>query len=334
MTEPIKRPAFQFYAGDWLQDANLRMVSSAARGLWIDMIALMHQAKPYGHLVLAGKPIEPAALAKLTGNTTKETIAWVREIKEADVCGIDDDGRIYSRRMVRDELLRNVRASGGHLGGKDGEKGGIHGSKGGRPAGQGGVNNPPPDANEESAKGGKEPPSEPPIKPPPSSSSSSSTASTTERTGDSTDPSPVDNPTPVKSSTSTPRAAAHSLARAEQTKRDMAEAAKNALPPDAPLPESVTRNRKRRPGVTHANGKDVTEDHPHETTQDTAEPPWWHSPAGITRMGTERGVNATDEGWDTYRLRVFAASGPGPWDDEQPVEVRKRIAEIRSQHHA
>ena len=48
----MKRPAFQFYPGDWLHDTAVRACSLAARGLWIDMLSLMHQGHPYGNLTL------------------------------------------------------------------------------------------------------------------------------------------------------------------------------------------------------------------------------------------------------------------------------------------
>jgi hypothetical protein len=49
-TSQRKRPAFQFYPGDWLRDMALRSCSMEARGLWIEMLCLMHDAVPYGHL--------------------------------------------------------------------------------------------------------------------------------------------------------------------------------------------------------------------------------------------------------------------------------------------
>lgn len=53
----MKRPAFQFYPGDWQRDAALRSCSVPARGLLIEMICIMHDAEPYGHLRVNGKPI-------------------------------------------------------------------------------------------------------------------------------------------------------------------------------------------------------------------------------------------------------------------------------------
>jgi hypothetical protein len=167
----MKRPAFQFYPGDWLRDAHLRICSSGARGCWIDLIAVMHQAKPYGHLVFNGKALDNAQLARMIGETPKDVARWVKELEDNGVASRDENGILYSRRMVRDELLRNARATGGPKGAEHGSKGAEFGALGGRPK----------QSTEESTRGDINPPSsqsrgvmEPPIKPPPSSSSSSS----------------------------------------------------------------------------------------------------------------------------------------------------------------
>jgi hypothetical protein len=46
----VKRPAFQFYPGDWRNNAKLRRCSHAARGAWIDVLCLFHDADEYGVL--------------------------------------------------------------------------------------------------------------------------------------------------------------------------------------------------------------------------------------------------------------------------------------------
>jgi len=122
----MKRPAFMFYPGDWLRNIRLRTCSIAARGLWMDMLCLMHQGEPYGHLALgiqkdpAGdanedvlRAILPANLARMVGSTEKEVSGLLRELEEAGAFSRTADGTIYSRRMVRDEKLRQVRAMGG-----------------------------------------------------------------------------------------------------------------------------------------------------------------------------------------------------------------------------
>jgi hypothetical protein len=102
----MKRPAFTFYPGDWLHDAAVRSVSLAARGLWIDMICIMHQANPYGHLVLNGKDILPTILARILGVEQKDIMEGLQELELSGVFRRDDAGVIYSPRMVRDEQIR------------------------------------------------------------------------------------------------------------------------------------------------------------------------------------------------------------------------------------
>lgn len=169
----MKRPAFQFYPADWRKDAALQSCSIAAQGLWINILCIAHECEPYGHMTVNGKAMTPAQIGRLVGLSAKECEKLLGELLEAGVSSVREDGGIFSRRMVRDEDLRNRRSDGGGAGAEHGAKGGKHGSKGGRPTKARGVSEPPlPPA--------EEPPLEtdphPPIKPPPSSSSSSSTS--------------------------------------------------------------------------------------------------------------------------------------------------------------
>jgi hypothetical protein len=113
----MKRPSFQFYPSDWLRDTALRTCSVAARGLWIDMICYMHEGNPYGVLKVNQKVILAANLAAMIGATLQETEGWLNELESAGVFDRGEEGEIMSRRMIRDEKLRNARASGGKLGG-------------------------------------------------------------------------------------------------------------------------------------------------------------------------------------------------------------------------
>lgn len=113
----MKRPAFQFYAGDWIHDAGLRICSLASRGLWIDMLAIMHQSEPYGHLIVNGKAITNATLARMVGAPSRQITKLLKELGDAGVYSRTENGAIYSRRMVRDEVIRQKRAAGGKLGG-------------------------------------------------------------------------------------------------------------------------------------------------------------------------------------------------------------------------
>ncbi len=153
----MKRPAFQFYPADWRKDAALQSCSLAAQGLWVNIMCIAHECEPYGHLVINGKPMTAAQIARLVGISAKECEQLIAEIIDAGVASRNDDGAIYSRRMVRDEEIRNKRAEGGKAGSEYGHLGAEHGAKGGRPANGRGV-------------------SKPPLEPPPSSSSSSSSS--------------------------------------------------------------------------------------------------------------------------------------------------------------
>jgi hypothetical protein len=153
----MKRPAFQFYPADWRKDAALQSCSVSAQGLWINFLCIAHECDPYGHLTVNGKPMSGAQISRLVGLSIKESDKLIAELEDAGVASRTDEGVLFSRRMVKDENLRNVRAAGGEGGREFGVLGAEHGKKGGRPPKVRGV-------------------IKPPIEPPPSSSSSSSTS--------------------------------------------------------------------------------------------------------------------------------------------------------------
>jgi len=113
----MKRPSFQFYPSDWLRDTALRSCSTGARGLWMDMICFMHEGTPYGHLKVGDKVILPSNLARMVGDSIEVVSDWLIELSQAGVYEKTDEGVIYSKRMIRDENLRIVRAAGGIKGG-------------------------------------------------------------------------------------------------------------------------------------------------------------------------------------------------------------------------
>lgn len=102
----VKRPAFQFYPADWRKDTALQLCSIGARGLWWEMICLMHEADPYGHLVTAGTPVEASGLARLVGESPKDVKRWLDELAQGQVFSVTPSGIIFSRRMVRDQKER------------------------------------------------------------------------------------------------------------------------------------------------------------------------------------------------------------------------------------
>lgn len=113
----MKYPWFKFYPQDWRGDAKLQMCSLAARGLWIEMCCIMHEASPYGHLVINGQPVTDAQLVRLTGTSVDQLSEILGELENAGVFSRNNKGVIYSRRMTRSEKKAQVNRKNGQKGG-------------------------------------------------------------------------------------------------------------------------------------------------------------------------------------------------------------------------
>lgn len=94
-------PWMKFYTSDWRSDPRLRMCSMASRGLWIEMICLMHEAIPYGHLLVSGHCPTDAQLSVLAGAPSDQITALLGELESAGVFSRTREGVIYSRKMSR-----------------------------------------------------------------------------------------------------------------------------------------------------------------------------------------------------------------------------------------
>lgn len=83
----------------------------------MDMLCYMHEGQPYGYLKVNHKVILSSNLSHMTGVNLDVVEMCLRELLEAGVCSRAADGSYFSRRMVRDEEVRQKRAQGGILGG-------------------------------------------------------------------------------------------------------------------------------------------------------------------------------------------------------------------------
>ncbi len=131
-------PWMKFYPTDWRADPALRMCSVGARGLWIEMLCVMHEAEPRGSLLVNGKPVSDRQLAGLCGCSPDEIAALLAELEDAGVFS-REEGVIFSRRMRRDD--------------EKAERDKAHGRRGGNPRlkpENHGVN--PPDMGEDKAQ--------------------------------------------------------------------------------------------------------------------------------------------------------------------------------------
>lgn len=165
------RPSFQFYPDDWQSDSALGTCSAAARGVWVELLCLMHQGEPYGHLTINGQAPSDAMIARCARLNLREVSKGIAELETAGVFQRTPTGTIFSARMVRDEDRRQVKAEAGKLGAEFGARA-IRHPNASRPGDARAGGRPP--------KPPIEPPSTPDIgtrqKPPPSSSSSSSSS--------------------------------------------------------------------------------------------------------------------------------------------------------------
>lgn len=112
-----KLPSFQFYPGDWMKDPALRSVSAAARGLWIDLLCLLFESKSRHKMDFNSRLEESTLISRMTGVSQKQVSKYLKELEEANVFSRDSNGMIYSRRLERDEKLREIRRKAGSLGG-------------------------------------------------------------------------------------------------------------------------------------------------------------------------------------------------------------------------
>ncbi|MFA7177770.1 MAG: hypothetical protein WC114_11015 [Smithellaceae bacterium] len=120
-----KLPAFQFYPGDWMKDPDLRRCSCFARGLLMDLLCLCFESSVRGVLCNQdGSPWSVDDIQRAAGVIESDVFySALAELETKNVLSRDGNGCLVSRRMVRDEHLRQIRAECGSKGGsKTGSK--------------------------------------------------------------------------------------------------------------------------------------------------------------------------------------------------------------------
>lgn len=134
----MKRPSFQFYPADWRNNAKLRRCSWAARGVWIELMGLMHDSDHYGVLQWPLKQIAQAlgAPIKLLNELVESGVLYGVEKGESEpfiyrpVSGRVQGEAVelmpatagpvwFSPRMVRDEYVRTKRGENSRFGAGD-----------------------------------------------------------------------------------------------------------------------------------------------------------------------------------------------------------------------
>lgn len=133
-------PWMKFYPTDWRADPALRMCSLGARGLWMEMLCIMHEAEPRGTLRVNGKALNARQMAVLVGSSVEEISPLMAELESCGVFSRDENGVLFSRRMMRDD--------------EKAARDKANGRKGGNPKLSGGVNPPdnPPDKGKDNGQ--------------------------------------------------------------------------------------------------------------------------------------------------------------------------------------
>jgi hypothetical protein len=125
-----KHPWFKFFPANWRGNTKLRLCTIGARGLWMEMLCIMHDAEPYGHLINNGIAVSNKQLAQLAGIGLPEVMKYMCELEVAGVYSRTEDKVIYSRKMVRDRAKAQQAKDWGSTGGNpeliNDDKGGVN----------------------------------------------------------------------------------------------------------------------------------------------------------------------------------------------------------------
>lgn len=131
----MRRPSFQFYPADWTGNSNLRRCSHAEKGVWLEIMCLMHDQEEYGVLRWSLKEVAQAVgctVNVLKGLCTKGVLKGDdkrlnqpfvytprsgRKDGDSVTLVAAQDGPIwYSSRMVKDEYVRTIRGESSRFG--------------------------------------------------------------------------------------------------------------------------------------------------------------------------------------------------------------------------
>lgn len=110
-------PSSRWYWNDWENDLGLKLCSWAAQGMWMRMLSLAARSAPIGFVSVNGAALSTAELAALLGGAPEVVGTLLAELEKNHVFSRDRSGRIYNRRMVRDQKARILAVENGKKGG-------------------------------------------------------------------------------------------------------------------------------------------------------------------------------------------------------------------------
>ncbi|NBW17008.1 MAG: hypothetical protein EBR82_54435, partial [Caulobacteraceae bacterium] len=114
-----KSPGFWFFTGDWMKDPELRFCSLFARGLLVDLLCILFEAKEQGYASNPdGTPRTNEQIADaVAGGSREDKLAALAELEQSGVLSRDSRGVLFSRRIARLAELSESRKQNGSKGG-------------------------------------------------------------------------------------------------------------------------------------------------------------------------------------------------------------------------
>ena len=107
-----------FDTSDWLRCPELKVLPPDIRGLWMDMLCYMWESVERGVMVKpTGEIYTQDEIVRMLGKDASGSDTWLDRLIIGGVCGVREDGAIYSRRMVRSVEISQKRREAGLKGG-------------------------------------------------------------------------------------------------------------------------------------------------------------------------------------------------------------------------
>jgi hypothetical protein len=110
---------FWFYTGDWLKDPELGFCSIFARGLLIDLLCICFESCHRGRFCFpdGSARSDEEIVNAVRGGSLDEKLIALKELERSGALSRDENGVLFSRRMVRLNELSTKRRQAGSKGG-------------------------------------------------------------------------------------------------------------------------------------------------------------------------------------------------------------------------
>jgi hypothetical protein len=114
-----KSPGFWFFTGDWMKDPELRFCSLFARGLLVDLLCILFEAKEQGYASNPdGTPRTDEQIADaVSGGSREDKLSALAELERSGVLSPYFRAVLFSRRIARVSELSEARKQNGSKGG-------------------------------------------------------------------------------------------------------------------------------------------------------------------------------------------------------------------------